>query len=70
VAIAATAYRYLMARYAARQAEVMAEGVALDEMVARSWEEYEAVAAAEARLFALVDALDDTGGLQIVRGGE
>jgi hypothetical protein len=70
VAIAATAYRHLMARYRAGQVELMAEGVTLDEMVTRTREEHEAVAAAEARLFALVDALDDTGGLQIVRGGE
>jgi hypothetical protein len=70
VAIAATAYRHLMARYNAGQAALMDEGVGLDELVTGTWEQFEAVAAAEARLFALVDALDDAGGLQIVRGGE
>ena len=70
VAIAATSYRHLMARYNAQQAALMEEGVVLDELVTRTWEQFEAVAAAEERLFALVDALDDAGGLTIVRGEE
>jgi hypothetical protein len=70
VAIAATHYRHLMARYTERQADLVTAGVALDELVTRTWEEFEAVSGAEARLFALVDALDEAGGLAVVPRGE
>jgi hypothetical protein len=66
VAIAATHYRHLLACYTERQAELAAAGVALADLVTRTWEEFEAVAAAEQRLFAAVDALDEVGGLAVV----
>ena len=66
VAIAATHYRHLLARYTERQAELVAAGVTLDDLVIGTWEEFEAVTAAEQRLFAAVDALDAVGGLAVV----
>lgn len=66
VAIAATHYRHLMARYSARQAELVAAGVALEDLVTQTWEEFGAVSDAEQRLFTAVDALDAVDGLRIV----
>jgi hypothetical protein len=70
VIIAATDYRRLMAHYTVGQAELAGQGVPLDELVTRTWEQFAAAAAAEERLFAAVDALDDADGLRIVQQRE
>lgn len=55
----AAVYRGLMEDYLARQAAYVEQGKTVDELVIGSWDRYEEVARAEARLFAALDALED-----------
>lgn len=55
----AVVYRGLMEDYLAQQAAYVEQGKTVDELVVESWQLFEEVARAEARLFDALDALED-----------
>jgi hypothetical protein len=59
VVAAARRYRDLMRRYQRDQAELVAGGASLEDLVTTNWERFAETSAAEADLFASLDALDD-----------
>jgi hypothetical protein len=63
VAAAARRYRDLMRRYIVEQTAMIDRGMALDDLVMSNWAGFAAAAAAEEELFALLEALDDDGGI-------
>jgi hypothetical protein len=58
VVAAARRYRDAMRRYFAEQADLIDQGLSLDDLITRNWDGFAQAAAAEEDLFALLDALD------------
>jgi hypothetical protein len=58
VIVVATRYRDSMRRYLGQQAEAMARGALLDDLVAESWAAFQDVMQQEEELFALLDTLE------------
>lgn len=52
-------YRDLMRRYVREQAEMVARGVSLDDLITSNWDRFTEVSAAEEALFASLDTLDE-----------
>jgi hypothetical protein len=59
IIVAALHYRDAMRRYQAEQAEAIAGGLGLEELVAGNWKSYVAAARAEEQLFALLDGYNE-----------
>jgi hypothetical protein len=60
VASTAVVYRGLMAAYLAEQVRLVEQGKTIEDLVTENWRLFEEVTRAETRLFAALDALENT----------